>query len=196
MPREEGIRSSAWIVRQHSLWFFESLHSGALGFPGFPEYPWRSTVQVAGRLVRQQQRRIAHMVRAMARRCSCPPESCLGNPSRSLEHASTMLRASGLNCQTFDLREMVAVSARQQLQGHSWTARLPFNVSQAFTCSKRRKPRSAFQSTVFPGRCTMSGEAIELSPLPQNHQQLRGWVDEEVMFHSLLRSGRFEDARS
>ncbi len=87
----------------------------------------------------------------MARHCSCPGGKLLGNPSRSLEHASTMLRASGLNCQTFDLREMVAVSARRQLQdangGHSWTARLPGNVSQAFTCSKRRKPRS------LPKRC-------------------------------------------
>ena len=40
-----------------SQWFSESFRPGALGFP---EYPWRSTVQVAGRLVRQQQRWIAH----------------------------------------------------------------------------------------------------------------------------------------
>jgi len=76
------------------------------------------------------------MARAFATHCSCPPESCLGNPSRSLEHASTMLRASGLNCQNFDLTEMVAVSVSQHFRTPTVVTHgqreLPGNVSQAF----------------------------------------------------------------
>jgi hypothetical protein len=72
-----------------SQWFSESLRSGALGFPNIrggvlSKSPVGSSASNSvGSLT---------MANAMPTRCYRPPESCLGNPSRSLEHASTMLR--------------------------------------------------------------------------------------------------------
>jgi hypothetical protein len=171
MPRDEGIRRSMRLVRHHHNGFlkvfvqplsdFQNIRGGVLS----KSPAGSSASNSVGSLTR---------ARAMATRCSCPPESCLGNPSRSLEHASTTMRASGLNCQDFELTEMVAVSVSQQLQdangAHSWTAR---TTGRCFTSippvQNAANPRSAFQNAVFPGRCPMSGEAIELSPLLQNH---------------------------
>ena len=44
-----------------------------------------------------------------------------------------------------------------------------FEITALAASSVVAATRSAFQNAVFPGRCPMSGEAIELSPLLQNH---------------------------
>jgi hypothetical protein len=147
-----------------SQWFSESLRSGALGFPNIrggvlSKSPVGSSASNSvGSLT---------MARAMATRCYRAPESCLGNPSRSLEHASTMLRGFRVKLPKFDLTEMVAVSGRQRwsLMDSATTGQWSTSIPPV----QNAQTRSAFQNAVFPERCPMSGEAIELPPLLQNH---------------------------
>ena len=75
MTNDGRVMCGAGIMRNH--------HDGLLEFlvESLEDRQYlirRLRIEVAGRLIGQDQFRSVTIARAMATRCSCPPESCLG----------------------------------------------------------------------------------------------------------------------